>query len=97
MPRVRPAVSRWGNCGQGAITASRLTIQNNTPISGFTYIGNVEYAKSTSAAEFIAVSGSEGEWSPVPPPRSTGTYIWQKTTKVEDGVTTYMLSWNAEA
>ena len=40
----------------------------------------VEYALSSSSSEFIAVSGTDGQWSTTAPVWRDGAYMWQKTT-----------------
>ena len=49
----------------------------------------VEYALSSSDSDFIAVSGSAGQWNTVAPDRTTGTYMWQRTGKLVNGKSNY--------
>lgn len=52
------------------------------------YDTRVEYALSTSATTFTAVSGDDGKWSTVAPEWRSGAYMWQRTTIVKgDGST----------
>lgn len=79
------------NIKTGTISAERLDLTGTLSVSAKKDLVNsveIQYARSSSSADFVAVDGEAGEWSTTAPEWAEGEYMWQKTiTTYADGHT----------